>query len=375
MWRFPPSYRIIMAKENNKRNPLSGIIAGIALLVIGTCILWLNEGDYVANMKAVKDVSENVTDISSETVDASNNGKLVCLSGGFVIPDELVEDSLFSVGTKTAKLERIVEVYQWRESQDSDNNYTYDKEWSEDLIDSSDFHNTGHSNPGVKEVENESFCVSRAEIGAFKLSEDQLKNLETNETLSIDPATAVPQYYSVQDNYITDAQNINSPSVGDLRIHYEYNTFSAATVLAVQQNDSFTDFVSENGIKINRVDEGLLKGDQVVQKITEENNALKWALRLIGALAIIIGYCCIVGPISNLAAFVPILGSIVGFALYLVASLVGLIHSFIVIAVAWFVFRPVLSVVLLAAAALICVGIWLLLKKKKAQQNEDAVGT
>ena len=179
MWRFPPSYRIIMAKENNKRNPLSGIIAGIALLVIGTCILWLNEGDYVANMKAVKDVSENVIDISSETVDASNNGKLVCLSGGFVIPDELVEDSLFSVGTKTAKLERIVEVYQWRESQDSDNNYTYDKEWSEDLIDSSDFHNTGHSNPGVKEVENESFCVSQAEIGAFKLSEDQLKNLRT----------------------------------------------------------------------------------------------------------------------------------------------------------------------------------------------------
>ncbi len=66
-----------MAKRSEKKNPLSGIITGIMLIVIGTCVLWLNEGSYVNNMKAVKDVSENVIEISSEAVDPANEGKLV----------------------------------------------------------------------------------------------------------------------------------------------------------------------------------------------------------------------------------------------------------------------------------------------------------
>ena len=359
-----------MAKNNsNKKNPLAGIITGIMLLVIGTCILWLNEGDYVENMKAVKDVSETYIDVSSEAVDAANEGKLVCLNGDFILPNETVSDPEFSVGTKTAKLARIVEVYQWRESQDSDNRYTYDTEWSEDLIDSSNFHSAGHTNPSVKPVSDADFCISKAEIGAFKLSEDQLKNLETNETFTLDAGTALPQGYQVYDNYITSAANVNSPSVGDVRIRYEYNTFSAATVLAVQHHDSFVDYVSKNGIEINRVDEGLLNGDQVIQKITDENNALKWALRIIGTLAIMIGYACLVGPISHLAAFIPILGGIVGLALTLVAALVGLIHSILVIAIAWLVFRPILSLLLIAVAVAIGVAVWLLLKKKKKEND------
>lgn len=354
-----------MAKRSEKKNPLSGIITGIMLIVIGTCVLWLNEGSYVNNMKAVKDVSENVIEISSEAVDPANEGKLVCLNGDFIIPDETMIDPDFSVQMKTAKLTRIVEMYQWRESQDSDNRYTYDGTWSQDLIDSTGFHDAGHNNPGVKPVSDQSFCVSKAEIGAFTLSEDQLKNLETDETYSFDAGTALPQGYQVYDNCITNCENMDRPQVGDVRIRYEYNTFSTATVLAVQHGDSFADYVSANGISVNRVDEGLLNSEQVVQKITEENNALKWALRIIGAFAVMIGYMCIVGPISRLAAFVPILGGIVGLALSLIAALVGLGHSIIVIAIAWFVYRPVLSIILIAAAAAIGIAIWLILKKKK----------
>lgn len=363
-----------MAKSSGKKNPFSGIIVAIGLLVIGTSILWLNEGDSVANIKAVKDVSENVIDVSSETVDAANDGKLVCLNGDFIIPDEVVEDTDFSVGTKTARLSRIVEVYQWSESEDTDGDYTYDKKWSEDLIDSSDFHVSGHNNPGTKPYESKSFCVSKAEVGAFSLSKDQLENLETNETLTIDASTALPQNYQLDDIYITNAKDVKNPAVGDIRIHYEYNTFSEASVLAVQQNNSFADYVSVSGKTINRVDEGKLNSDQVIRKMTEENNALKWMLRLIGTLVVIFGYMCIIGPISRLAAFIPLLGGIVGFVLYLIAALVGLIHSIIVIAIAWFVFRPVFSIILIAVAAAIGIAIWLLLKKKKeVKQPEESI--
>lgn len=363
--------KTVMAKNSGKKNPLSGVIAGIGLLIIGTVILWMNEHDYVENMKAVKDVSETVIDVSSETADPANNGKLVCLNGDFIIPDETVEDPEFSVGTKTAKLYRIVEVCQWSESEDDDS-YSYKKEWSEDLIDSSAFHETGHKNPDAKAYENKSFCISKAEIGAFTLSGEQLENLETNETFTISSSVALPQGYQVSDNYITNAKDMNNPNVGDIRIRYEYNTFSTATVLAVQDNNSFVDYISANGIAINRVDEGNLNGSQVVNKMTDENNALKWALRLIGSIAVMLGYVSLVGPISRLASFVPLLGGLVGFVLSLAAAAVGLIHSFIVIAIAWFVFRPVFSILLIAVAAVIGVAVFLLIKKKKpAPETEE----
>ena len=351
--------------KNDKKNPLSGIIAGIMLLVIGTVVLWLNEGDYVANCKAVKDVSENVINISSENVDSSNNGKLVCLNGDFKILDENVEDPMLLIGTNTAKLSRIVEVYQWEESEDSKQNYTYDKKWSEDLIDSSNFHDSGYSNPSSKAYENENYYASEVKVGAFKLSNEQLKELETDEKLTIDSSKVLPENYKINDIYITNSKDINNPEIGDIRIHYEYNNYKDATILAVQQNDSFINFVSDNGKNTNRVDEGKMNSDEVIQKITEENNALKWTLRIIGTLAVILGYISIIGPISKLATFIPFLGGIVSTVLDLIAALVGLIHSIIVIAIAWFLFRPVLSIILIIVVILIIFIIRWLIKHKK----------
>ena len=59
----------------------------------------------------------------------------------------------------------------------------------------------------------------------------------------------------------------------------------------------------------------------------------------------------VVSLISKIASFVPILGRIVGAALGVVCFLVGLVHSLIVIAIAWIRFRPLLGIGLLAAAA------------------------
>jgi hypothetical protein len=60
---------------------------------------------------------------------------------------------------------------------------------------------------------------------------------------------------------------------------------------------------------------------------------------------------------------IPILNSIVGMGVSLVAFLVAAVFSLVTIAVSWIVVRPVLGISLLVAAAVLLV---LLLRKKKA---------
>ena len=173
--------------------------------------------------------------------------------------------------------------------------------------------------------------------------------------------------YKIHDGYITNSENPESPAVGDIRIYYEYNNYKEATVLAVQQGNSFTDFNSENGKTINRVYEGKLNSEEVVKKMTDENNGLKWALRLIGTICIILGYVSLLSPISKLASFVPILGGIVSSALAIIAALVGLIHSLIVIAIAWLFYRPIMSIILIAIVVALLIVLKGFIKNKKEQ--------
>ena len=359
-----------MASNSEKKNPFASIIAGLGLLVIGTIVLWLNEGEYVANTKAVKDVSEHVIEVSSEKSDSSNDGKLVCLNGDFIVIDEKVEDDELSIGTKTAKLSRVVEMYQWEEDEHTHKNnktYSYEKKWSSELIISGGFHDSGYDNPTSKPIDNKDYCASSVSVGAFNLSEKQIRSLETNSKLTIDASQELPDGYKIHDGYITNSENPESPAVGDIRIYYEYNNYKEATVLAVQQGNSFTDFNSENGKTINRVYEGKLNSEEVVKKMTDENNGLKWALRLIGTICIILGYVSLLSPISKLASFVPILGGIVSSALAIIAALVGLIHSLIVIAIAWLFYRPIMSIILIAIVVALVIVLKGFIKNKKEQ--------
>ena len=115
------------------------------------------------------------------------------------------------------------------------------------------------------------------------------------------------------------------------------------------------------------------RGSGVISHITEENNALKWILRLAGTLAVILGISLLFGPISTISSFVPILGGIVGFSVFLIAILAGLAISLVDIAIAWLFYRPLLGIILLAAAMALTIAIISIIKKKNKSKEEPAL--
>ncbi len=84
-------------------------------------------------------------------MDAALQGKLIHLSGVASTKD-MLSDPDFSLSIPAIKLERKIETYQWKEdskeetkdnyggSQTTTTTYTYTKDWDQEMIKSSDFH-------------------------------------------------------------------------------------------------------------------------------------------------------------------------------------------------------------------------------------------
>ena len=355
--------------EKKKSGLLAGIVAGIVLLIVGTIMLWWNEGNNVKNIKTVKEVKKNVIEISSTAIDKEANGKLVVTNGEMKVLDGVVLDNSFNIGIETAVLRREVEIYQWqeeKETNDKNTTYTYKKEWSSELIDSSDFNDNKHINPTQKPYANTDFIAKDIKVGEYYLSENQKKNLETTSRLNPE-GVMLPFGYKINGEFITNSVNPNNPEVGDVRISWRYNNWKKASVLAKLSGNSFVDYVSEAGKSVNMVAEGLLSSNEMIIKMEQSNNMLKWIFRVVGVLMIIFGYQALISPITKLASYVPILGKIVGGALFFVCLLIGLIHSLFIIAISWIIHRPLLGILLLA----ICIGLIVLVRKIIKKENKE----
>ncbi|MBQ6285470.1 MAG: TMEM43 family protein [Bacilli bacterium] len=351
-----------------------GIIGGFVLIAVAVVLLWWNEGNNVRNLKTTAEMGKNYIDVSSEKVNSENEGKLVATSGKLINEEELT-DTKFNVKVTTPLLKRTVEVYQWEEEKETDSSdnttYNYKKVWSSSLIDSSDFHNGGHTNPTTKLYEDETYTSTDVKVGAFSLSNEQVLTLSTKGTVSTFDTDFVKELgFTAYGNYLTNAEDINNPKIGDYRIIFEYNNSSEVSVLAVQKGNSFVDYVSSADKTINRVMDGVLSGEEMINVIKKENKILKWILRAVGIILCAAGFGAILKPISTIAGYVPILGSIVGAAVGLVSFLLGLAVSLVVIAIAWIRFRPVLGICLLAAVVAIIV---LLITKFKNKKQETPV--
>ena len=355
------------------KDSFAGVIIGIILFVVGIGLLWWNEGNNVKNIKTVDELRKNYVDVSISPIDSANEGKLVALTGKMTIEDSALVDEVFNVEIKSAKLKRVVEMYQWTETQSEEEGkttYSYEKKWSEGRIDSSEFNESAkHSNPSI-EFESTEYKANNIKLGDFSLSSKQINQLPASDALRLDSEKTYKEGYTVNGLYLTNAKSMDNPEIGDIRIKFLYANYEDISILAVQKGNSFVDYISKVGKHTNKVLTGTYDGKGIITNIEEGNNFLKWLLRIVGAIAIFLGILSILGPISTIASFVPILGGIVGFTLFLISLLLSLAISLIVIAIAWVFYRPLLGILLLVISIGLIIGVKAIIKKNKEKKAE-----
>jgi hypothetical protein len=196
--------------------------------------------------------------------------------------------------------------------------------------------------------------AGRVTLGAFVLSPSLVAMIDNFEPLPLTGNLPLPE--ALKGRAVPDGSGLYigtdpaAPKVGDSRINFMMAPPTDVSVIAGQAGQTFTPYQTRAGGTIELLDTGVYTAGAMIQEAQQSNRILTWGLRLGGFLLMFIGFTLLFRPLSVAADVLPILGSIVGAGTGLVAFLLAAVLSLVTIAVAWFVYRPVLGIILIAVA-------------------------
>ena len=360
---------------------IKGVLFGLLLLVIGIVLLFWNEGRAVQTYRSLAEGKGLVVSADPTRVDPANEGKLVHVAGEATAPGR-VSDSEFGVTSGGLALERKVEMFQWKEESHSESRkklgggeetvttYSYSRVWSGKKIESSSFKQPGgHSNPEMR-YGSRDFFARDAKLGAFRLDEQTLSQLSATQPIQVDAALAnavrgrIGGQAQVSDGALYLGANPSQPRIGDLRVTFAAAPEGPISVIGRQANGGFERYQAHAGDKLLMAESGLKTSDQMFKEAADENRILTWFLRAFGSILVFAAFGLMLKPLEVVADVVPIIGNIVGFGSGIAAALLTAIVAPITIAVAWFWYRPLVSLLVIAAG----LGLAYMIKRYGAQK-------
>lgn len=366
---------------------IKGILVGLVLVLGSGGLLFWNEGRAAKTAAALTEGAGVVRSVSNTTVDAANEGKLVHVAGDTSASNQ-VSDPQLGFAQKGLKLVRKVEMYQWKENKTTETRqklgggeervtrYSYVKEWSDRRIDSGRFRQSGgHQNPSWPSAGARSFAVDDAKLGAFRLDGNIIGRLGDGERVDVpDSVSAKAQEVygdraRVRNGTIYVGADPSSPQVGDIRVTYTLLPLQAVSVVAKQTSSGFSPYVASNGRQVLLATTGTKDAAAMFQSAQDANTMLTWGLRLLGIFLMLAGFSLILGPISVFASVIPLLGNIAGFGTSLIAGIATAVTAPVIIAIAWFFYRPLVSIIVLAVGAALVFGL-----KYLGRQRRRAAG-
>lgn len=435
-------------------NSFKAIGSGIMLFILGTALLWWNEGRAVKTEKMLEEAGSAYVEMENPNKkDASLDGELICGTAMATTEDSLT-DAQFGIGAKAIAIKRTVEYYQWVEhaqekkedklggKEVTTTTYTYSKEWVGRPVESAQFKDPAYQNKNMvlNTFEDAEQYAENVSFGAYKLSESLIRSISSNEGLDLaisedllkqfdqNTQAAYERFYGVQKKqptqqptqqpaipdslkallpdsvkaaldslqaindsivksmenaenkkdleYVHQASNVlylgrvpGSPEVGDVRITFEKIVPAKVTVMAVVDGDTFKPFKAKNGKRFQTLVMGKKSGDEIIEAEKEANSMILWALRILGIVMVIGGLKGIFGFIETILKVVPFIAGIFGWGVGVVCTIIGIVWSLIVIALAWLFYRPVLAISLLVLAGFL---VWVFAFKGKDKLKELA---
>ncbi len=371
---------------------LKAILFGF-LFVIGACaLLFWNEGNSAKTAAALNEGAGLVASVSSERADPANEGKLIHIAGETKAGNPARDPDL-NIAGNGLRLVRKVEMYQWKEERKSEKRqrlgggeetvttYTYQRTWSEDPINSSNFRESAnHRNPAMPNVRSRGFAAEGVTLGGFRLDDRVINMLGKGDTFDVAPAIAqrarerFGDRARVERGGIYVGFNSDQPQIGDLRVTYTLLPIQPVSVVGKQTQSGFTPFVTSNQRTILLAETGVQDASIMFKHAQDANKMLTWILRVVGIFVLFLGFRMMLTLLEVLASFVPIFGDIVGVGASMVAILATAVVAPIVIAFAWFFYRPLYAVGILAAGFAIFYGLRLLASKRAASRAPQPVG-
>lgn len=263
-------------------------IVGVLLILCSMLLIGYSEYNIIKVLMNRDSLNNKIIEVKSTIVDKNNNSKLVFMNGYLILNKDL-EDKVFNVKVRTSKLERIVEIYQYKETKEDDEIYSYETDWYNELIDSSKFKNSEYKNPNDIKYKSEVY-YNDVFLGAFKLNNKEIDDLGLNSRyLDLDSEFASKNGFNISNEYYTTSKDIDFPEVGDIRISFRYNNSNSVSVIAKQNNNIFEDYKLNNTL-INKIYNEKLTKEEVIDNIYPLKIVLYVTMIVLSLILSIVGF-------------------------------------------------------------------------------------
>jgi len=356
------------------------VIIGVLLFCGGIGVTFWNEGRTVKRSKSLEEGLTMVTTLESSprdgripvTYELANS--LVHLTERLSVPKP-ANDPHFNVMVHAAKLKRVVEMYQWVETEhrrevtsengDTVTEYSYDytQEWRTSLINSVGFSSPGHKNPDNFPLNGHTFEAEEVFVGPFSLGPSMLSKVDwySSYDLSRIHAHLLPMGSKRYENWIFFGSTPSRPMIGDWRVSFQVagsgDPINAETVSVVgkqtHSHDGTTSldaYETSNGDLIDFVYQGAKTKEQMFSSERKSNMFYSWLMRGAGWLLMFIGVLSISDLATSIFAGIPLLRDVVAMTSITFSLVVSGTGSLVVIAVGWCVYRPTFAFLCLAIA-------------------------
>jgi len=379
-----------------------GIASGFVMFIVGTILLFWNEGNFVKTKKALQEAESVLVEANNvSAVDPALNGKLIHASA-FADTKEVLTDGLFGVSETAISISRKVEYYQYEEKsstqtkdkigggQENVTTYTYEKEWTSSPVDAKNFKDPDYqsSNFVLTTIEPKTERATDVSFGGYrlppfiissisgsvpvdaKLTPDELAQWEkviADKQVASD--TTATQMVYVNGNVVYFGKSPSVPNIGDIRVTLSKIMPADISIIAKVNGSTFEKYVAKNGKTVSSVSMGTISAENMFADAYSSNKTLTWILRLVGIFLVIGGLKSMFSILPTLFKVLPFLGNIVGAGVGLVCMIIGGAWSLIIIAISWLWYRPLIGILMLAIAI---AGIWFLKKKAKEKKVEKA---
>jgi hypothetical protein len=392
---------------NRLLDSLKGAGAGFIIFFLGTIMLFWNEGNYVKNSKTIGEVKKNLVRVGDVSgLNSAHDGKLV-YAYGFADTKDMLADNDFGVSGQAIAIIRYVEYYQYVEnkstqkkdklggSEETTTTYTYEKRWVSSPVNSGGFTDPSYKKSNFvldNEVKSYSQYAKNVTFGAYKLpsflirsisgsvpAEPKISNSELQQwnnqitkrmrELGLKP-DGNELLASVQGNVVYFGKSSSSPQIGDMRITIVKIMPADVSIIARVIGSTFEQYTAKNGREFSWLTMGTVSADSMLESAKKLNNVLTWLLRILGIILVVAALKMIFKILPTLFKVLPPLATIVGAGVGLVCFIGGFAWSFVIIALAWLFYRPLIAIPLIAVAV---AGIWFL--NKKAKEKKAAGGT
>ncbi|QDU25489.1 hypothetical protein ETAA8_05570 [Anatilimnocola aggregata] len=390
---------------------LFGLLIAPVAMFAGSGLLFWNEGNSVKTAKSLDEGEKQVISVPADQIDPANNGKLVYVTGETAVEGALRDEKL-GVSEPAIKLRRVVEMYQWTEKKETKrrNNktvttYDYTRKWVEGTESSSGFHKrSGHENPGYMPLHSHEEVADKVTLGAFTLDTNQIAQTDhagnrKPRVISAEEFAAMPEevrrdavlrgdeLYMPVSKWFPHApkDQINSEfaeefrgggegdtQVGDVRIKFVVVKPGPTTIVAEQTGTGFEPFTTKAGKPISMLRTKTLPPHEMFELARSDNTFWTWVLRGGGVLVIFFGFMFLMGPITAVSDWIPILGNLVSGGVFVIAIAGTLMLGSLVIASAWLFYRPVFAIIVFLGALMLAVGIYYLFRRKPKPIQHDS---